>query len=673
MTEAFKASHNRAYLTQFQFFVRFCNSTTVCRSTAVSSASHRNCEFTSHNLNLKRDDQKSSLTKRSKLYSSNLNDESTHLRWSSRFQRLSLLLVALTGFHLGIAPTETLAEPLLTQQVAQTPQSPNTPSTIIYVSASVGDDSGDGSQQSPLRTITQALTRAQPNTAIILAPGTYSAQTGEQFPLMLRPNITVQGNPNTRGEGIIISGGGFYTSRTFAKQDIAVLGANGARISGVTVTNPNPRGYGLWVESTSMIVSNNTFTRNTHDGISVVGTGAPLIQENNFSENGANGITVFGSSRPEIRNNEFQNTGFGINISQNAAPFIAGNRIIFNKDGVVIQANARPILRDNYIERNQRDGIVAIATALPDLGTTSEPGQNVIRSNGRYDINNGTKTQVIQAYGNQLTLANTTGSVQVSGNYTAPDAPSPIAQQLIASRISDDSADRSTASNNPSAISPINTSAALPVFVPEPSTSRPPTRNPRRSATGRPVSIAVPPPETQPISTPPPVTRRSNPSPNKPLILSNLSSAPTNQSTAIPIAVPPPESGRVLNPYPGQNSPPQALSSGVLPVPGSRIPISGEGYLPTGLDTGPSASPATRQLTPLRTALRGSLQYRVVIEDNSERVYRQVRTVVPDAFRTVVGGRSIIQAGAFQSRYKADEVIQLLNRNGVRAKLESYN
>ncbi|EAW39192.1 DUF1565 domain-containing protein [Lyngbya sp. PCC 8106] len=692
MTEAFKASHNRAYLTresshtqappfqgcermtQFQFFVKFCNSTTVCRSTAVSSASHRNCEFTSHNLNLKLDHQKLSLTKRSKLHRSNLNYESTHRRWSSRFQRLSLLLVALTGFHLGIAPTETLAEPLLTQQVAQTPQSPNTPSNIIYVSASVGDDSGDGSQQSPLRTITQALNLAQPNTAIILAPGTYSAQTGEQFPLMLRPNITVQGNPNTRGEGIIISGGGFYTSRTFAKQDIAVLGANGARISGVTVTNPNPRGYGLWVESTSMIVSNNTFTGNTHDGISIVGTAAPLIQENNFSANGANGITVFGSSRPEIRNNEFQNTGFGINISQNAAPFIAGNRIIFNKDGVVIQANARPILRDNYIERNERDGIVAIATALPDLGTTSEPGQNVIRSNGRYDINNGTKTQVIQAYGNQLTLANTTGSVQVSGNYTAPDAPSPIAQQLLASRISDDSADRSTASNNPSAISPINTSAALPVFVPEPSTSRPSTRNRRRSAeTPRPVSIAVPPPETQPISTPPPVTRRSNPSPNKPLILSNLSSSPTNESTAIPITVPPPENGRVLNPYPAQNTSPQAFSTGVLPVPGSGIPISGEGYLPTGLNTGPSASPATRQLTPLRTALRGSLQYRVVIENNSERVYRQVRRVVPDAFRTVVGGRSIIQAGAFQSRYKADEVIQLLNRNGVRAKLESYN
>ncbi|MEB3280937.1 MAG: DUF1565 domain-containing protein [Lyngbya sp.] len=651
----------------------------------MSSASHRNCESTSHHLKL--DNQPFELTHRTtalncfslKPHRSNLNCESVHLLWSvKKFQRLSFLLAAIAGLSVYLDANPTLAEPLLTQQVAQTPQSANTPTNIIYVSASTGDDGGDGSQQSPLRTITQAISLAQPNTAIILAPGTYSAQTGEQFPLMLPANITIQGNPNSHGEGIIIYGGGFYTSRTFAKQDIAVLGANGARISGVTITNPNPRGYGLWVESASMIISNNTFTGNTHDGISIVGSSAPLIQENNFNKNGANGITVFGSARPEIRNNEFQNTGFGINVSQNAAPFIAGNRIIYNKDGVVIQANARPILRDNYIERNERDGIVAIAEALPDLGNSNEPGHNVIRSNGRYDVNNGTKTQVIQAYGNQLASTNITGSVQVSGNYSAPDAPSPIAQQLLASRVSDDeSTESQTASNNPSAISPVNTSAALPVFIPEPSTSRPSLRNTRPADNARPVAIAVPPPETQPISAPPPAPRppvasRSNSS-SRPLILSNLSSTRKNESSAIPIAVPPPETGGVLNPYPPQNSQPPALSSGVLPVPGSRIPISGEGYTPPGLNTGPSASPGTGQLTPLTTALRASIQYRVVVEDNSERAYQRVRRVVPDAFRTVVEGRSIIQAGAFQSRYKADEVIQLLNRNGIRAKLEAYN
>ncbi|MEL7034731.1 MAG: DUF1565 domain-containing protein [Cyanobacteria bacterium J06592_8] len=623
-----------------------------------------------------------------------LRDRSSLKAFRGRVQQISLLLVALTGFNLCLTPSETLAEPILTQQVAQTPQSPNTPTSVIYVSPTTGNDSGDGSQQSPLRTITQAIRLAQPDTAILLAPGTYSTQTGEQFPLMLPANVTIQGNPNTRGEGIKIYGGDFYTSRTVAKQNIAILGANGSRISGVTITNPNSRGYGLWVESVSMIISNNTFTGNTHDGISVVGSSAPLIQENNFNGNGANGVTVFGSSRPEIRNNEFQNTGFGINVSQNAAPFIAGNRIIYNRDGVVIQANAQPILRNNYIERNERDGIVAIAQALPDLGNANEPGQNVIRGNGRYDVNNGTKTQVIQAYGNQLTLAKTTGSVQVSGSYTASGAPSPIAQQLLTNR-----ADTNSTSNNPSAISPINTNAALPVFVPEESTTPSPRntrptrsnstarrRNPRRTASpsrprntpqntpqtaaSRPVPIPVPPPETQRISTPPPVTRssrvprrsnsRSRPSTS---LLSTLSSPSSNSSEAVSIPVPPPETGQV-----------QASASGVLPVPGSRIPISGEGYTPPGLNTGPSAtSSARRPMGSLTAALRRSLQYRVVVEDNRDPVYRRVKSVIPDAFRTEVRGRSVIQAGAFQNRSKANEVIRLLRRNGVRAKLEAYN
>jgi len=334
--------------------------------------------------------------------------------------------------------------------VAQAPAPAADSMSVIYVSSSTGNDSGNGTQASPLRTITQALRMARPNTAIILAPGTYSAQTGEAFPLMLKPNVTVQGDPQNRGANIVISGGGPFTSRTFATQSVAILGANAARLSGVTVTNPNDRGYGLWIESTSMIVSNNTFAGNVHDGISVVGSGAPLIQDNRFADNGANGITVFGSSRPEIRDNEFQNTGFGINIAQKSAPFVVGNRIIYNRDGVVIQASARPVLRNNYIEQNQRDGIVAIARSVPDLGTPQEPGQNVIRNNGRYDVNNGTEGFTLQAYGNELATTQIAGLLDVAGSYRAPAQPSPIATGLL--RRPDGE------TNDPVAISPINES-----------------------------------------------------------------------------------------------------------------------------------------------------------------------------------------------------------------------
>lgn len=100
---------------------------------------------------------------------------------------------------------------------------------ILYVSSTGGSDTGgNGSDQAPFKTLTYALSVAPPKTAILLAPGTYSEQTGEKFPLMLRPSVTVQGNPNTRGQNIVIKGGGYFISPTSAGQNITILGADGA-------------------------------------------------------------------------------------------------------------------------------------------------------------------------------------------------------------------------------------------------------------------------------------------------------------------------------------------------------------------------------------------------------------------------------------------------------------
>jgi parallel beta-helix repeat protein len=594
--------------------------------------------------------------------------------------RQLLVILTATGLGLGIAnPSYSTLPP--ERLIAQQPQNLSQPSQILYVSPTTGNDQGAGSQQFPFQTLTRALQSAQPNTAIILAPGTYSEQTGEQFPLRLQPNITIQGNPETKGQDIVIYGGGFYTSRTSAKQNITVLGANGARISGVTITNPYDRGYGLWIESASLIVSQNTFTGNTHDGISVVGTGAPLIQNNIFRENGANGVTVFGSAQPEIRENEFQNTGFGINIAQQAAPFIVGNRIIYNKDGVVIQGNARPVLRENYIEQNQRDGIVAIAQGIADLGNVQEPGRNVIQNNGRYDVHNGTKGQRLLAYGNQLSPQQIAGVVDWGGNMNNPAG---LTQPLTAA-----ATPVNPSESNASRRSPINTAADLPVFIPDPNTASVPAPTPQTPTV---IPIAVPPPESsqeeeiaiQPASVPtnaqyhsirptlqPATSPKTEPVDERSDLLSQLRSQAAN---AIEIPVPPPESNqsaRVI--YPLSTQPnvttPSAPASGILPVPGSQIPISDQGYLPTGLEANSTTTPA---LTPIATTLLG-LQYRVVVEDTSESSYQQVRRFVPEAFRTVVKNRSVIQVGAFRDRNEANHIWRQLNQNRIPAKIEPFN
>lgn len=511
---------------------------------------------------------------------------------------------------------------------------------ILYVSSSGGSDTtGNGSDRDPFKTLTYALSVAPPNTAILLAPGTYSAQTGEQFPLMLKPSVTVQGNPNTRGQNILIKGGGEFLSPTWAGQNITILGADGAGLSGVTVMNTNYRGYGLWIESSSPTVANNTFSGSTHDGISVVGTSKPTISKNLFSKNGANGITIFGSSQPEVRENVFENTGFGVNVAQHASPLLIGNQITRNKDGVVVQAEARPILRNNYIERNQRDGIVAIAQSLPDLGTSTAPGGNVIRNNGRHDVNNATKGLAISAYGNQLLSNRTVGAVDVAGTFNPSQPISSNALQLVA--------DRPPRTGGPE--------SSLPTYNPGPLT-----------------------PRTQRVPISPSVQNRPVPGRTQlqPLLPPRNATSALSSSEAIEIPVPNPTTRSVSEislqqpifppNFEGSSS---VSSEGRLPVPGRNIPLGRGGYVPAPL--GGSSLPDPYENSPSFDRAKAlGFRYRVVVDAESQGDREKMQSLVPDAFRSFSNGRSVMQAGAFRELEKAEELAQILSQNGLNVRIE---
>ncbi|MBD2338428.1 DUF1565 domain-containing protein [Calothrix sp. FACHB-156] len=310
----------------------------------------------------------------------------------------------------------------LSSVIAQVPpviDKASSQANVLFVNSSSGNDQeGNGTESAPLKTITQALQKASTNTVIMLSAGTYSAETGEAFPLILRPGISIQGDVSNQGRGVIIQGGGEYLSKSLGSQNISIIAASQVNLTGVTVTNPNRRGYGLWIESSNPVVSQNTFTGNTQDGVFVTGNASPTISQNSFDSNGANGITIAGSSQAQVKDNTFQQTGFGINIAQNAAPTIANNQIQNNRAGIIVQANARPILRNNIIEGNKEDGIVAIAQAMPDLGTDSEAGGNQFRNNARYDINASAAKQVIAAFGNTLTNSRVAGKVDLQAPRT---------------------------------------------------------------------------------------------------------------------------------------------------------------------------------------------------------------------------------------------------------------
>jgi parallel beta-helix repeat protein len=644
--------------------------------------------------------------------------------------------------------------PSLAQTQPEPTQSPSSAKTMsqvqmLFVNPSAGDDKMAGNERAPLKTITQALHLAQANTVIMLSQGIYSSQTGETFPLILKAGVSLQGDVSSKGRNITIRGGDTYLSPTSARQNVTIVGANQSGIAGITITNPHPSGYGVWIESSSPTVTENTFTGSGHDGISVNGKSAPIIRNNYFYQNGANGITVYGTSQPEIRENVFERTGYGISINQNAAPMLVNNRIISNRTGVVVTASSRPILRNNLIEGNTQDGLVAIAQSLPDIGTTSAPGGNTFRNNGRYDVNGSASKQVISAFGNTISRNRTSSNIDISGTGMVNIAetadlpprpfnntplalvpPTPTQSPVRTFNIPPTRTQRtSKVKKNTPRLSPRQTAAAFPKpgnemsFNPQPGSNvgdmppmpQSPGSNqvtpsawqiqPNRSATGvnpRQLPNLEPAPvnpstgtigalQTQPATLP----RFNyvqmtgvNPSPNQ---NSNRSTGnldfvapPPRLSDRIPQTAQPvyqADRPHVINnsglvPVPSGNN-----NSGLVPVPGGNIPIGNHGrrnsasranlgYSNSSSIT-PTYNPQTTAYNNTQYAPTGmGSRYRVFVDIQSENEAAVVRSLVPDAFITVVNGRQTMQVGAFSNRFNAEQMVQMLNSNRLRASIE---
>jgi parallel beta-helix repeat protein len=474
--------------------------------------------------------------------------------------------------------------------------------TQLFVNPTAGNDStGNGSDRTPFKSITQALKVAKENTVIYLAPGTYSEQNGETFPLELKAGVTLQGDPSTKGRDVIIRGGGSFLSPTFARQNAAILAVNKSGIAGVTVTNPNTRGYGIWIESSSAVIADNTLIGNSHDGISIAGNSAPLIRNNYFANNGANGMTIYGSSRPEVRENVFEKTGFAINIGHNATPLIAGNRISQNTDGIVIQGKARPILRGNTIESNSRDGVVALTETLPDLGSAQDPAGNIFRNNGRYEINAATAVQVIPVYGNQLATRRLVGRISLDGNLI----------QVTAPRNSSPNVD----------------GTGVRISVPTPAARPQPRRNTRRRTTTRRRRVS------RPVRRPSATTRKNS---------------PQASTTSVAIPVPPPQ--RTGLPQTG-------IQAGALPT-------ANPAFAQVNTNT---VLPNNQMVSALNS------RYRVLVEVRTLDEQTRLLSLVPEASRTVLSGKVVMDAGLFSDRTQADQMLEKINSNGLLGTIEEVN
>jgi parallel beta-helix repeat protein len=552
---------------------------------------------------------------------------------------------------------------------------------LIFVNPTTGTNSGDGTSAAPVKTIGRALEIAATNTIVVLAPGVYSAETGEQFPIFMKSGVTIQGESKDRGQQILIKGSGFYLSRTFAKQKVTIVGAARSGLRGITLTNPESEGYGLWIESTSPVISDNTFTGSGHDGVSVVGSSAPILRNNYFLQNGANGITIYGNSRPELTENIFENTGFGINVAQTAAPRLTGNRVTQNKAGIVVQGDAQPILRNNIIDHNRQDGLVAIGQARPDLGNRTESGGNNFFANGQMDVNAKATNQTIPFVGNQV--ATTSGQLDQNALGLTPAKPNDRPNDRLASirptplKLASSITPAITPTITPAPtsllpelVAPIE-SNQLPLFnlsdAPRKSKAKPPQLKPiaaEELARDRPVSVSprnLPKLPTLRISVPssPALSPLTQPTGNQPT---------GNQPTGIPINVPPPESGSapILTSRPPVVNTTIAARGDVLPVPSENIPLGSGGDAPSVWRAGTGSTGSTGPVA------RAAVKFRVLVNPIDANQTAQLQAVVPGAFSTVVQGRSMMQAGAFGDREKAEQLLNSLQSQGLSAAVESY-
>ncbi|GAX37808.1 DUF1565 domain-containing protein [Nodularia sp. NIES-3585] len=524
------------------------------------------------------------------MYSEYHQAEMRHLKLSNSSQELVLPLVSsILSFSLGLGVAGiTLLGISPARVLAQMPSVESTRSEVnlLFVNPSVGNNtSANGSESAPLQTITQALQVASPNTVIMLSPGTYSAETGEVFPLKLKSGVVIQGDTSNKGQGITIQGGDTYLSRSFGGQNVTIIGADEAQLNGVTVTNSNPRGYGLWIESSNPVITNNTFTGSTQDGISMTGNSAPTISQNYFHRNGANGITIGGDSQPEVRENVFDQTGFGINITQNAAPVVVSNQIQNNRSGIIVQANARPILRNNIIQGNREDGLVAIAQSIPNLGTIAEPGGNQFSNNTRHDINASATKEMIPAAGNNLSQNRIAGKIDFNAQ-TAPAANIPK-RTVVANRVIPSQGEIAFSASN----------------------------QPNQSDQSQVNYVKIDPNIVE-------FTAPQSPSPGQ---LATTSVEP-----------------------PFGESP-------LLPVPNGN----------------PRPTPTTAYLPPAR--VQAGVRYRVVVNVATDQERAIVRNLAPDAFPTIRQGRRVMQVGVFSDRNNAEEILKVLNSNGLKTTLEPLN
>jgi parallel beta-helix repeat protein len=259
---------------------------------------------------------------------------------------------------------------------------PTSLSCDLYVDAPLGSDDNAGTAGSPFQSITFALSQASSGEVVCVAAGTHDEALGETFPITVPSGVTLTADGT--GQKPVIQGGGDSGS-----VNIALITSNNSTIHGFSINVPSDVDPAV-----------------VHVGI-YSDTGFPVISHNTIS-----GVSL---SHWE---------GAGVATYGLASPQIINNTIINNHNGIATYGTSAPVIRQNILTDNESHAVYAAHNSDPDLGTSLDPGDNIIQDNGYRGLGNFTDGSIIDAAGNTWTINCSTAD----GSYatTLVVAPNPV-------------------------------------------------------------------------------------------------------------------------------------------------------------------------------------------------------------------------------------------------------
>lgn len=212
-------------------------------------------------------------------------------------------------------------------------------------------------------TIQQAIEASEPGDTIVVAPGEY------------KEDIIIEKEIELRGAG---------ADATTLFSAIVVKNADGVVIDGFKIDGQgaDDAHFGIWCESATLVISNNTIT-GYHHGIGSQSS-RMTIENNSIFKNSSVGIEIVVAFTTLIKGNTIADTvdtGIRIALSQDRVSMM-DNIVTRNRIGVSC-VESDPVIRGNVIEENGvglestqnvfRDG--------PDLGRDDDPGLNILQNN----------------------------------------------------------------------------------------------------------------------------------------------------------------------------------------------------------------------------------------------------------------------------------------------------